>query len=74
LLIELVKGGYDVGTAASSVSSMHHHVDNCRLAASVGFEAALQRIVELLRIGHVPQSGPIISDSEISLAKTPSMP
>jgi hypothetical protein len=30
--------------------------------------------VELLRIGHVPQSGPIISDSEISLAKTPSMP
>ena len=29
------------------------HVDDRRLAASVGFEAAVQRILELFRIGHL---------------------
>jgi len=30
------------------------HVDDRRLAALVGLEPALQRILELLRIGHIP--------------------
>jgi len=45
-----------VGTTALPCYLCNDHIDDRRLAAPVGFKAALQRILKLLRIRHLPPS------------------
>ena len=42
-----------MGTTAFPCCLCNDHVDDRRLAASVDFEAALERVLELLPIGHL---------------------